>query len=241
MFDLITGNVQHAPRHQAASVLVSIAVQVSVATALVLATLLVVESPVPRAVMMMAFVAAPPPPPPPPPPPKAPEPAQTASKPMPTNPAAAPVEPPREIAPEGPPVALDDESFEGVPGGVVGGVAGGLEPLAPPPPLAPAPEPRKPVRVGGVIKEPALVYRVDPVYPGVAVSANIQGTVILEAIVDEDGRVESLKVLRSVPVLDKSALDAVRQWRYSPVILNGRPEKFILTVAVTFRLEERKG
>jgi protein TonB len=241
MFDLITGNVQHAPRHQAASVLVSIAVQVSVATAIVLATLLVVESPVPRAVMMMAFVAAPPPPPPPPPPPKAPEPAQTASKPMPTNPAAAPVEPPREIAPEGPPVALDDESFEGVPGGVVGGVAGGLEPLAPPPPLPPAPEPRKPIRVGGVIKEPALVHRVEPVYPGVAISANIQGTVILEAVVDEDGRVESLKVLRSVPILDKSALDAVKQWRYSPVILNGRPEKFILTVAVTFRLEERKG
>jgi protein TonB len=239
MFDLITGNVRRAPRHQAASLLVSIAVQASVAAAVVMATVLVVDSPVPRAVMMMAFVAAPPPPPPPPPPPKAPEPAQTASKPMPTNPAAAPVDLPREITPEGPPVDLDDESFEGVPGGVVGGVAGGLEPLAPPPP--PPPEPRKPIRVGGVIKEPALVYRVEPVYPGVAVSANIQGTVILEAVVDQEGNVESLKVLRSVPVLDKPALDAVKQWRYSPVILNGRPEKFILTVAVTFRLEERKG
>jgi TonB family protein len=75
----------------------------------------------------------------------------------------------------------------------------------------------------------------------VAISANIQGTVILEAMVDEDGNVESLEVLRSVPVLDKPALDAVKQWRYSPVILNGRPEKSILTVAVTFRLEERKG
>lgn len=241
MFDLITGNVQHAPRHQAASVFVSIAVQVSLAAAIALATVLVIESPVPRAAMMMAFVAAPPPPPPPPPPPKAPEPAQTASKPMPTNPAAAPVEPPKEILAEGPPIEFDDETFEGVPGGVVGGIAGGLEPLAPPPPPPPPPEPRKPVRVGGVIKEPALVYRVEPVYPGVAISANIQGTVILEAMVDEEGNVASLKVLRSVPVLDKPALDAVKQWRYSPVILNGRPEKFILTVAVTFRLEERKG
>lgn len=241
MFDLITGNVQHAPRHQATSVLVSIAIQVTIALAIVTATLVVVESPVPRAVMMMAFVAAPLPPPPPPPPPKAPEPAQTASKPMPTNPAAAPVEPPKEILAEGPPIELDDETFEGVPGGVVGGIAGGLEPLAPPPPPPPPPEPRKPVRVGGVIKEPALVYRVEPVYPGVAISANIQGTVILEAMVDEEGNVASLKVLRSVPVLDKPALDAVKQWRYSPVILNGRPEKFILTVAVTFRLEERKG
>ena len=67
---------------------------------------------------------------------------------------------------------LDDESFEGVPGGVVGGIAGGLEPLAPPPP---PPEPRKPIRVGGVIKEPALVHRVEPVYPGVAISAHIPG------------------------------------------------------------------
>ena len=154
--------------------------------------------------------------------------------------AAAPVEPPREIAAEAPPVDLGGESFEGVPGGVIGGIAGGLEPLAPPPP-PPPPEPRKPVRVGGVIKEPALVYRVDPIYPGVAISANIQGTVILEALVDEEGHVASLKVLRSVPVLDKPARDAVKQWRYSPVSLNGRPEKFILTVAVTFRLEERKG
>jgi len=239
MFDLITGNVQHAPRHQAASVLVSITAQAAIVGAIVLGTLLVVDSPVPRAAMMMAFVAAPPPPPPPP-PPKAPEPAQSASKPVPANPAAAPVEPPREIAPEAPPVAFDDEEFDGVPGGVVGGVIGGLEPLAPPPPPPPPPPARGPIRIGGVIKEPALLSRVDPVYPGVAISANIEGTVILEAVVDEEGRVESVKVLRSLSVLDKPAVDAVKQWRYSPVLLNGKPEKFILTVAVTFRLEALK-
>jgi protein TonB len=93
------------------------------------------------------------------------------------------------------------------------------------------------VRLGGQLKEPALVHRVEPVYPGVAVSANIEGTVILECIVDEEGKVESVKVLRSVSVLDRAAVDAVKQWRYSPVLLNGRPEKFILTVALTFRLE----
>ena len=91
--------------------------------------------------------------------------------------------------------------------------------------------------MGGQIKEPALIYRVEPVYPGVAVSANVEGTVILEAIVDQEGRVESVRVLRSVSVLDRAAVEAVKQWRYSPVILNGIPEKFILTVAVTFRLE----
>ncbi|MGH9257563.1 MAG: energy transducer TonB, partial [Vicinamibacterales bacterium] len=56
--------------------------------------------------------------------------------------------------------------------------------------------------------------------------------------VDEDGRVESVKVLRSPGVFEQTALDAVRQWRYSPVVLNGRPEKFILTVVVSFRLEK---
>ena len=238
MFDLITGKVQHAPRHQAASVLVSIAVQVTIAAAIVATTLLVIHTPVPRAAMMMAFVAAPPPPPPPPPPPKVLEPAQTASKSVPTNPAAAPVEPPEEIVPEAPPAHFDDEEFEGVPGGVTGGVMGGFESLAPPPPPPPPPPvPRGPIRIGGQIKEPALVYRVEPVYPGVAVSANIEGTVILEAIVDEEGRVETVKVLRSLSVLDKPAIEAVKQWRYSPVLLNGKPEKFILTVAITFRLE----
>ena len=132
---------------------------------------------------------------------------------------------------------FDDEDLGGVPGGVVGGVVGGLEPLMPPPPPPPSPPPRGPIRVGGVIKEPALIYRVEPVYPGVAVSANIEGTVILEAIVNEDGRVESVRVLRSVNVLDRPAVEAVKQWRYSPVILNGKPEKFVLTVAVTFLLE----
>ena len=77
-------------------------------------------------------------------------------------------------------------------------------------------------------------------YPPIAVSATIEGTVILEALVDQDGRVESVKVLRSMTVLDRPAIAAVKQWRYSPVLSNGKPEKFILTVAITFRLEARQ-
>jgi protein TonB len=93
------------------------------------------------------------------------------------------------------------------------------------------------VRVGGSIKQPTLLHRVDPVYPDVARAAQIEGTVILEAIVDEVGQVVDLRVLRSQSVLDKAALEAVRQWRYAPVLLNGRPVPFVLTVVVTFRLE----
>jgi protein TonB len=156
-----------------------------------------------------------------------------------------PVEAPAEIAPE--PAADGEEGEEGVfggieggvPGGVVGGIVGGLPDIAPPPPPPPPPPPapRAPVRVGGVIKQPTLLHRVEPVYPPLAVAAAIQGTVILEALVDEQGTVQDVKVLRSIGVLDRAAIDAVRQWRYSPVILNGRPERFILTVVLTFHLD----
>jgi periplasmic protein TonB len=118
----------------------------------------------------------------------------------------------------------------GVPGGVVGGIVGGL-PLAPPPP----PPPRV-VRVGGNISAPALLRRVDPVYPDLAREARVQGVVILEARVDTRGRVAALKVLRGQPLLDEAAVTAVRQWRYRPLLLNGEPTEFILTVTVNFQL-----
>jgi protein TonB len=60
--------------------------------------------------------------------------------------------------------------------------------------------------------------------------------VIIEAVVDRDGRVEDLKVLRSIPLLDAAALDAVRQWRYAPLLLNGQPARFVVTVTVSFQL-----
>jgi len=120
-----------------------------------------------------------------------------------------------------------------VPGGVIDGVVGGL-PEAPP--LPPPPAPRAPVRTGGQIKAPALIKRVPPVYPPIAASAALQGVVVLEATVGRDGRVENVEVLRSVGLLDKAAVDAVRQWEYAPLLLNGQAERFILTVTVSFSL-----
>jgi protein TonB len=93
------------------------------------------------------------------------------------------------------------------------------------------------VRVGGQIQEPRLLRRVEPIYPPLAVSAHIEGVVILEAIVDREGQVEQVRVLRSPnPMLDKASIDAVKQWRYAPVLLNGKPERFILTVVLSFGL-----
>lgn len=152
------------------------------------------------------------------------------------NPNAAPIEAPKEIKPEstvpsvgeGVPGGVEG----GVPGGVVGGVVGGL-PEAPPPP----PPPAAPIRVGGNIKTPSKVRDVKPVYPPIAQSARVQGVVIIEATIGPDGRVKDAKVLRSIPLLDQAALDAVKQWVYSPTLLNGVPVPVIMTVTVNFTLQ----
>jgi protein TonB len=74
------------------------------------------------------------------------------------------------------------------------------------------------------------------VYPPEALAAKVSGVVILEALIAADGRVSDAKVLRSVPLLDQAAVDAVRQWAYTPTLLNGVPVPVIMTVTVTFSL-----
>jgi len=82
------------------------------------------------------------------------------------------------------------------------------------------------------------LHRVEPFYPLVAVSAHLQGLVILEALVDRDGTVADVKVLRSAgSVLDREALIAVRQWRYAPLILSGHRLRFVVTVILSFSVE----
>lgn len=100
------------------------------------------------------------------------------------------------------------------------------------------PEPKKPepVHVGGDIKAPTRSYYVDPVYPSVALAVKEEGTVTLEATIDEAGNVKNLKVIGSRPLLDKAAIEAVSKWRYTPTRLNGVAVPIILTVRVTFAL-----
>jgi protein TonB len=104
-------------------------------------------------------------------------------------------------------------------------------PLAAPPPVQPRIH-----RVGQGIREPKKIVQVAPEYPEIARRAGIQGTVILEAILDATGRVESVRVLRSQPLLDEAAIRAVRQWRYSPTELNGVPVPVLMTITVNFFL-----
>ena len=114
-------------------------------------------------------------------------------------------------------------------------------PTPPPEPVRPAPPsptpPPEPVRVGGNITQPTKVRDVPPVYPPVAQAARVQGVVILEAMIRETGRVTDVKVIRSVPLLDEAAITAVRQWEYTPTLVNGVPVPVIMTVAVGFALQ----
>jgi protein TonB len=156
---------------------------------------------------------------------------------MEVSPTAAPVEAPRDIAPETGIESGVKDVVGGVEGGVVGGVTGGIVGglVAAPPP--PPPPPAAPVRVGGQIKPPTQLKRVNPVYPPIAQSARVQGVVIIEAIIGPDGTVTEAKVLRSIPLLDAAALEAVKQWQYSPTLLNGVPVPVIMTVTVNFTLQ----
>lgn len=94
-----------------------------------------------------------------------------------------------------------------------------------------------PVRAVGNIKPPKLIKEVRPVYPNIAREAGVEGVVILEVITDISGRVQKAKVLRSIPLLDQAAIDAVRQWIYKPMIIDGKPRGVIFTVTVTFGLK----
>jgi protein TonB len=91
--------------------------------------------------------------------------------------------------------------------------------------------------VGGNIKAPSQVRKVQPQYPAIAQSARVQGVVILEATIGTDGHVQDVKVLRSIPLLDTAAIDAVKQWQYTPTLLNGVPVPVVMTVTVNFTLQ----
>jgi TonB family protein len=91
-----------------------------------------------------------------------------------------------------------------------------------------------PLRIGGQIKPPTRVKDVQPVYPAIARSANVTGAVTIEATIGVDGKVADAKVVRSVPLLDQAALDAVRQWEYMPTLLNGVPVPVVTMVTVNF-------
>jgi len=133
----------------------------------------------------------------------------------------------------------------GVKGGVSGGVAGGVtaaEAVGVAVGIANAQDLKKfegdAVRAVGEVKPPKLIKGLAPVYPQVARQAQVEGMVILEAKTDEQGNVIEARVLRSIPILDQAAIDAVKQWKYEPLVVDGKARKVIFTVTVRFMLKE---
>jgi protein TonB len=126
----------------------------------------------------------------------------------------------------------------GVEGSVPGGVIGGL-----PNSVAPARElaaRAKPLRIPPTSREAVPIVRVNPVYPDYAVKARVEGWVTLDVLVNEKGEPESLQVIRSHMLLESAALDAVKQWRWRPYLLDGEAIAFKVVVTIQFQLATRR-
>ena len=191
---------------------------------------------------LTAFLIEPPSPPPPSPPPAAATEVRVTLKPVQQRQEfVQPTTIPEHVAiikedPQPPGLAA---GYIGVPGGT--GEASAIPltsiitPVVPslPPPVAP---PQAPIRVGGQVAAAKLISQPKPVYPSLARQARIQGTVRLEAVISKDGAIENLTVVSGHPLLIPAALEAVRQWRYQPMLLNGEPVEVITTVDVNFTL-----
>lgn len=124
----------------------------------------------------------------------------------------------------------------GVPGGVVGGAEGGVV-AGVPGGVAGKIDSAEPVRVGGDIEAPKRIHNVDPIYPPEAQAARVQGVVIIDVTVGTNGKVTDARVLKSIPSLDEAALDAVKQWEFTPTVLNNVAVPAIVTVTVNFTLK----
>src|SRR5271165_3374380 len=189
---------------------------------------------------LMTFLVAPPPPPPPPPPPAA---TVKVVKVVQTDiingELRTPTKIPKKIEmikeEEAPPPAMASSGVVGgVPGGIPGGVIGSV--LSSTPTVAPKIATPQRVRVSSGVVSGLLVRQVKPNYPPLARQARIQGTVVLQAQISKDGNIENLQLISGHPMLAPAAIEAVKQWKYRPYLLNGEPVEVETQVQVNFTL-----
>jgi protein TonB len=192
---------------------------------------------------LMTFLVAPPPPPPPPPPAAAPVKIVHQIQTDIVNGALrTPTKIPQKVQmikeDEAPPAMASAGVVGGVPGGIPGGQMGGViggiissTPVAVPKVAAP-----QRVRVSAGVTSGLLVRKVNPVYPPLARQARISGTVVLRAVISKDGSIENLALVSGHPMLAPAAIDAVKQWKYKPYLLNGEPVEVDTEVQVNFAL-----
>lgn len=235
--------------------LISTVVHIAIVGAIIAAGMYVKENPevIDRPISAFIVTSAPPPPPPPPPPASSagmtPRPRVETPQEQPRQEFRQPTDTP-QVLPEVADVPSDATGATeggvvggvrgGVAGGVVGGVVGGVIGGTLGGQLGGqiGGTGDAPVRVGGNVKAPVAVRRVDPVYTEAARKARIQGLVIIEAVIDREGNVTDARVLKPLPLgLDLAALNAVKQWKFKPGTLNGQPVPVYYNLTVNFRLE----
>jgi protein TonB len=120
-------------------------------------------------------------------------------------------------------------------GGAAGGVAGGIGGLAPSAPVVKAAV-KGPVRISSGVVASNCISCTQPTYPLIAKSAHVQGVVVLEATISKTGSVENLTVISGPPLLRQAAIDAVRNWRYKPTMLDGEAAEVIARINVNFTM-----
>ena len=249
MFEQSLMDLASTDRKRPWTVGLSLLIQATILGVLILIPLIFTESL--SGGKMMTFLAAPPPPPPPPPPaPAAPVHVVKMVREFEDGRLTAPKEIPKEIQmikeEEMPPpssgVGVPGGVPGGTPGGSMGGVIGGIvsaaPTAAPPPPPPPKVEVPHRINVGGNVQAARAISRPNPVYPQLARQARIQGVVKLEAVIDETGKITDLKVISGHPLLVQAALDAVKQWRYQPTVLNNVAVQVATTIDVNFTLSQ---
>jgi protein TonB len=241
--DLVVSSVNPKRTNTSWTVILSSIVQAGMLGILILIPLIYTEA-LPKETLT-TFLVAPAPPPPPPPPAAA---IQRVVKPVVrlihNGQMMAPTVIPKKVEMIKEEVLPPDVGSVGVTGGVPGGIAGGSaggvlggiiggvgSNLPPPPKAAPSR-----IRVGGNVQAAKMVRQIMPVYPPIAKTAHISGTVMLHAVIGKDGTVQNLEYVSGPPLLMKSAMDAVKQWRYQPTQLNGEPVEVDTTISVVFTL-----
>lgn len=106
------------------------------------------------------------------------------------------------------------------------------------PDAPPSTEPEGPIQVGGDVKAPERIFDPQPQYTEIARKARIQGVVIVQAIIDKEGAVTNVKVLKGLPMgLSEEAVSAIKTWKFKPATLNGKPVDVFYNLTVNFRLQ----
>src|SRR5580700_10203036 len=193
---------------------------------------------------MMFLLVAPPPPPPPPPPAAAPvHVVKQVQSDIINGELRTPTKIPKKILEnlkedEAPPQMAATGVVGGVPGGVPGGSMGGVigSVLSSTPVAVPKIATPTRVRVSSGVSSGLLIRKVSPTYPPLARQARIQGTVVLQAQISKDGSIQNLQLISGHPMLAPAAIEAVKQWKYKPYLLNGEPVEVETQVQVNFTL-----